>query len=149
MNLQRRIAREDDLELLFEINCAALKEHVIRNFGAWDEEFQRRTFRESTDPASHVLFYDGAKPVGFWSVVRNPSEIYLVRLSLLPAFQRQGVGSSLIRELIAEARLAALPLRLQVFLTNPARLLYERLGFRIVRTTNTHCHMQHSDHADH
>jgi len=149
MNLQRRIARPDDLELLFEINCAALKEHVIRNFGVWDEEFQRRTFYESTDPASHVLFYDDARPVGFWSVVRNPSEIYLLRLSLLPAFQRQGVGSSLIRELIAEARSAALPLRLQVFLTNPARLLYERLGFRIVRTTNSHYQMQHFDHADH
>jgi hypothetical protein len=37
MKLSRRPATADDIELLFDINRAALKSHVLRNFGAWDE----------------------------------------------------------------------------------------------------------------
>jgi ribosomal protein S18 acetylase RimI-like enzyme len=42
------------------------------------------------------------------------------------------VGERLIRELIAEARQAGASVSLHVLQANPARRLYERLGFRIV-----------------
>lgn len=142
MEVTRRIADSSDLELLFEINCAALKDHVRANFGAWDEGFQRRSFWDSTDPFTHELFYSGSQPAGFWSVTRDETQICLERLSLLPEFRNCGLGSSLVRELIAEARASNRPLRLQAFLCNRARRLYERLGFRIVGATDSHYHME-------
>ena len=144
MNVTRRFGGSEDMDLLFEINRAAHEDHVRANFGAWDEEYQRRSFWQSTDPAAHQLLYSGSEPVGFWCVLRDESQIYLQRLSLLPAFQNRGLGSALVRELIAEARASGRVLRLQVFLTNRARRLYERLGFRIIGATDTHYHMEFS-----
>lgn len=144
MDVTRRFAGVEDLELLFEIERAALKEHVRSNFGSWDDAAQYRMFSQSTDPASHQLFYCGSQPVGFWSTTRDDGTICLERLSLLPAFQNRGLGAALIRELIGEARASHRTLSLQVFLTNRARRLYERLGFRIVRATDTHYQMEFS-----
>lgn len=144
MEITRRLAGSEDMDLLFEINCAALKDHVRANFGTWDDGFQRRSFWRSTDPSSHQLFYSGSQPVGFWSVTRDETQIYLARLSFFPRFQNRGLGSFLVRELIAEALASNRALRLQVFLSNRARRLYERLGFRIVRATDTHYHMEFS-----
>ena len=144
MEVTRRFASDEDIELLFEINRAALKDHVRANFGSWNDDSQRRMFWQSTDPSSHQLFYCGSRAVGFWYVRRDDDQIGLERLSLLPEFQNRGLGASLVRELIAEARASKRALRLQVFLTNRARRLYERLGFRIVRGTDTHYHMEFS-----
>lgn len=142
MEVTRRVAGPDDIELLFEINCAALRDHVRANFGTWDDDAQRRMFWQSTDPSTHQLFYYGLEPIGFWWVTRDDKQICLERLALFPPFQNRGIGSSLIRELIAESSASSRPLRLQVFLANRARQLYERLGFRIVRATDTHYHME-------
>jgi GNAT superfamily N-acetyltransferase len=144
LKLTRRAASSDDLELLFEINRAALEDHVRRNFGVWDDEQQRRSFGERTDPSTHQLFYSGSQPAGFWSVARDDGQICLERLCLFPSFQNRGLGTLLVRELIAEARASDRALRLQVFLTNRARRLYERLGFRIVRATDSHYHMEYA-----
>ena len=56
-------------------------------------------------------------------------EIVLVDVALLPAVRGRGIGTGLLEDLLAEAREAGRPVRLKVVLTNPARRLYERLGF--------------------
>ncbi|MDB9527618.1 GNAT family N-acetyltransferase [Oscillatoria sp. CS-180] len=106
MELSRRFARSEDIELLFTLNRVALKDHVIQNFGVWDEDFQRTSFWNSTDPNCHELFYDGAQPVGFWCVTRTTEPIYLERFSLIPTYQNRGIGTHLIGQLIEEARAA-------------------------------------------
>jgi ribosomal protein S18 acetylase RimI-like enzyme len=47
----------------------------------------------------------------------------------MPPYQRQGIGTSLIRDVIGEAQAAGLALRISAATINPARRLYERLGF--------------------
>jgi len=57
--------------------------------------------------------------------------IFLGQLYLAGRFQRQGVGTSVLRMLIAEAEQARKAVVLGVVKINPARRLYERLGFRL------------------
>ena len=54
----------------------------------------------------------------------------------------RGLGSRILRDLIDRSARAGLPLRLQVFQTNPARHLYRRLGFTVTRETATHLFME-------
>jgi ribosomal protein S18 acetylase RimI-like enzyme len=49
--------------------------------------------------------------------------------SLLPEYCNRGIGTTLVRELQAEAQSASKPLRIHVERSNPALRLYERLGF--------------------
>jgi ribosomal protein S18 acetylase RimI-like enzyme len=51
-------------------------------------------------------------------------------IALAPVFRGRGIGTDLLRVLIAEADETARKLSIHVEVNNPARALYERLGFQ-------------------
>jgi ribosomal protein S18 acetylase RimI-like enzyme len=77
---------------------------------------------------SDVIVVDGA-PAGRLLVARWAEEIRIVDVSLLPDFRGRGIGTGLLRELIAEAGKAGKRLSIHVEVNNPAMRLYRRLGF--------------------
>jgi ribosomal protein S18 acetylase RimI-like enzyme len=64
------------------------------------------------------------------SVPFGDAEMPKVSIGVKPNARGQGVGETLMRELIGEAAGRGLGLCLSVRSENPARRLYERLGFR-------------------
>ena len=79
-----------------------------------------------------VIEYDGY-PVGRLRVVRTRTSITLAGIQLLPAYQNQHIGRTLIEQLKREADLKKMPLFISVEKDNPrAQRLYERLGCRII-----------------
>jgi ribosomal protein S18 acetylase RimI-like enzyme len=74
-----------------------------------------------------ILLDDQA--VGRLLVDEADREITLVDIALLPAHRNLGIGTYLLDQLLARAAKANKAVRLHVFKTNPAQLLYERLGF--------------------
>jgi ribosomal protein S18 acetylase RimI-like enzyme len=77
----------------------------------------------------HVIL-DGAAPVGAYQVKRWPAEFHLSRLQIHPSRQRQGLGARVVIHLQHTLAHQHLPFTLQVISSNPARHLYERLGFQ-------------------
>jgi ribosomal protein S18 acetylase RimI-like enzyme len=61
-----------------------------------------------------------------------------------PEFQRRGVGSGLLRELMQEAQSSRLPLKLRVLKVNPAVHFYRRLGFAEVHSSAEHVYMAYA-----
>jgi len=53
----------------------------------------------------------------------------LIDIALLPVYRGLGIGSHLLRALVAEAARKRVPVRLYVEFENPVRRLYRRLGF--------------------
>jgi ribosomal protein S18 acetylase RimI-like enzyme len=76
-----------------------------------------------------VILVDG-EPAGRLYVHRRPNEIRLVDITLLPEYRQGGIGTSLLRDLLAEGEAAGKPVTIHVEIYNPAMRLYERLGFR-------------------
>jgi GNAT superfamily N-acetyltransferase len=83
------------------------------------------------DCAKVILLPD--QPVGLWKVAREDWD--LIQVQLAPRLQGQGLGTQLIQSLIAEAREAGASLKLKVLRANPARHLYQRLGFVVTAET--------------
>jgi len=52
-----------------------------------------------------------------------------VDLALLPPHRNAGIGTAILRDLLAEAAVAQKPVRIHVEKFNPALRLYARLGF--------------------
>lgn len=92
---------------------------------------QRNGYRMRFPNADHQLVLVNGEPVGRWWVSREPTELRVVDITLLPAHRGTGVGTSLLRSLQEEAALAHKPLRLSVARDSPARRLYARLGFTL------------------
>jgi ribosomal protein S18 acetylase RimI-like enzyme len=74
-------------------------------------------------------------PIGVQLVDRPGTHIQLVQLYIAKAFQRRGLGTELLERLFVEAKGSNLPIRLRVLAVNPAKALYERLGFVVVEKT--------------
>ena len=128
---------EADLEFLWNLHNVALREYVEATWG-WDEDWQRRNFIENFDAdTGEIITVDGAD-AGFLSVSERDDEIFLVSIRLLPSFQNRGIGTRLIRDITSRSDK---PVRLRVLKVNPARKLYERLGFSISKDLDTHFEM--------
>ena len=134
MNISFRKIDPEDFEFLWWLHNAALKDYVSETWG-WDEEWQRENFTKNFNPAVGEIVVFNGKDIGYFWVIEKEKEILLASIRLLPEFQNKGIGSQLIKNLIVEA---GMPLTLQVLKVNPARKLYERLGFVIEEETETH-----------
>jgi ribosomal protein S18 acetylase RimI-like enzyme len=126
MDLSLRPAGPEAAEFLYSLMAEAIREYVTAIWG-WDESFQRTQFTDRLNPsAGQSLSVHGHAVV---SVERRPDEIFLSNLYIMPSRQNHGLGTSLIRGLIAEADERGVPITLYVLIVNSrARALYERLG---------------------
>jgi ribosomal protein S18 acetylase RimI-like enzyme len=101
-------------------------------FLAHQFEAQDTHYRAHYDGAAFdVIEVDGER-AGRLYVHRGAREIRIVDIALAPAFRGRGLGTGLLRALIAEADGGGRTLSIHVEMNNRARRLYERLGFRAV-----------------
>jgi ribosomal protein S18 acetylase RimI-like enzyme len=138
MRYSPRIATEADYDFLYALDEATMREYVTRTYGSWDDDFQARRFREKFDPSTIRIIVVAGRDVGMVQTERTESEVILANIRVTPAQQGQGLGTAIIANILEEARQANLAVRLRVLKVNPARGLYERLGFRVVEETPTH-----------
>ncbi len=100
------------------------------------EMFLRMQYRarcggyEATYPhAEYTILLEDGLAAGGMIVSRSSAEVRLVDISILPEYRNRGYGAHQVSNLVREAAALGLPLRLSVRRENPARRLYERLGF--------------------
>jgi len=135
-----RPAREEDAPFLRALFETARPDAAI--LAAWpeaarklflDQQFHFQTIhyaRAYPDADRLLVVAADSTPIGRLIVSRAPAQWCLVDIALLPAWRGRGVGTLLLQTLQAGARRAGAPcLRLTVDVQNPARRLYERLGF--------------------
>jgi putative acetyltransferase len=123
-----RDAKADDQEFLFEAYKESLKEHVARAWG-WNEEFQRAGFwTHHPLEQFRVIEVDG-KRVGGIHVAESDAVNFVRLIFLLPQFRRHGLGSTLLMQEAERASKEHKALGLKVIKSNPAKSLYDRLGF--------------------
>lgn len=99
-----------------------------------DQQFsaQDTYYREHYTTAEFLVILDGDEPVGRLYVDRWEREIRIMDIALLPHARGRGIGTVLIGELIDEAERSGKALSIHVEMENPARSLYDRLGFEPV-----------------
>jgi len=107
-------------------------------------EAQDRHYREQYDGAVYDVIEVDGRPAGRLYVARWADEIRILDISLLPENRRRGIGTALLRNLLDEAARTGKWVTVHVEQFNPARGLYERLGFRRVRDVGVYVLMQWS-----
>lgn len=132
-----RQATEADYAFLFHLYQASMKDYVTQTWG-WDEAAQQILFRERFEPTHVQIVVVDGRAVGALSVQQQPDTLVLANLQILPEAQKQGLGAAIIKMLLCQARELGVSVSLQVLKVNPARKLYERLGFTVIGETDTH-----------
>jgi ribosomal protein S18 acetylase RimI-like enzyme len=135
-----RPVTDDDREFLFDLMKASYFDHVVATWGAWDEEDQRKRFEDRFGASGNerIILVDRER-VGVLTVEELPTEMFLVNIEILPSWRGRGLGTALLRWVIASAGAKGLPVTLQSLKVNlRATSLYEREGFEFVGETETH-----------
>lgn len=139
--LALRPAAESDAGLLYEIYAstreeelapldwdASVKEAFLRQQFQAQDSYYRATFSNTT----YDLIIDGDDVLGRLYVHRGEQAWLVLDIALLPIYRRRGIGTRLLERVIEEAEAAGKPVEIHVEQFNPARTLYDRLGFRQV-----------------
>ena len=139
--LALRPAGDDDYELLRRVYASTRTDELapVPWSAAQKQAFLAHQFAAQTahyaehyaDASFDVILVDG-EPAGRLIVARREVAIHIVDISLLPEYRSRGVGTRLLRSLIGEAEGSGRKLTIHVEMNNPARTLYERLGFTVV-----------------
>lgn len=68
-------------------------------------------------------------PIGRLYLYETPNELRIVDISLLPEARGQGIGGTILNDLLTNAGVRGIRVSIHVERANPARSLYARLGF--------------------
>jgi GNAT superfamily N-acetyltransferase len=97
-----------------------------------DRTAQETSFRQQWNSTQvRIMVLDGSD-VGWVQTIREDDDFFVAQMFVDSPFQRRGIGTEVMRRLISEATAFNLAIRLNVVRINPARRLYERLGFRVI-----------------
>lgn len=107
-----------------------------------DRATQETGFRQQWNSTQvRIIVLDGSD-VGWLQTVSKDDELFVAQLFVDSRFQRKGVGTEVMNRLISEAAALNLAVGLSVVRMNPARRLYERLGFRITHEDDRKFYMK-------
>jgi ribosomal protein S18 acetylase RimI-like enzyme len=118
--LRLRAATFEDSELLYQVRKAALQTYVAQTWG-WDEPWQQARFQKNFNPTESQVIVLNNEDIGLVSTEDKESEVFLSGIYILPEYQRQGIGTQLIKAILAEAFMRNQAVTLQVLKVNPAR----------------------------
>jgi ribosomal protein S18 acetylase RimI-like enzyme len=141
----------DDKPFLFTLFAATRTlEIALTGWGSEQKDlFLRSQFqlqylqyhRNYAKPSFNIVYCHGEK-AGRLYLNRTRDEIRIIDISLMPTYRGKGLGQKILEDVIVQAGNAGLPVRLSVFGNNPARSLYERLGFICTGDTGAYISME-------
>ena len=124
-----------DASLFHRVIDKTMRGLIIATWGSWDEERVQREATEFAQSTNGKVIQIGDSSAGILVVDREPRQIWLRQIYLLPEHQGKGVGRRLVKDLLAEGASANVPIRLRVLALNSALAFYVKLGFVITETT--------------
>jgi ribosomal protein S18 acetylase RimI-like enzyme len=139
--LQTRPAAANDQSFVWAVHKQAFQPYVAQVWG-WGEARLRALFEEEYDQAqTEIVLYQGER-VGYLRLEDHGDWLFLDSIAIAPDYQGRGLGTALVRRILHQAAGRGLPVRLHVLRVNPARTLYERLGFRLTGGDADRCFME-------
>lgn len=126
-NVTLRQAQKEDLLFLYDVSIQAIRP-VVELLKSETETFEAFKDKFKSEEAQVIQY--GEEDVGRLRVVRSKESIYVGGIQILPLFQRKGIGTKVLGELIREAEELQIPIVLEVHEVNAsARSFYTKLGF--------------------
>jgi ribosomal protein S18 acetylase RimI-like enzyme len=146
-----RPALEEDEAFLLEVYAGTRSDEMAQS-GLDDSQqqafiklqfvAQQQHYRTYYPQGEHSLILLNEKPAGRLYVARSPEEIRILDIALLAEHRNKGIGTRIIKDLMAESRKTGKPVRIYVENFNRALRLFERMGFLQVEEKGFHYLMQ-------
>ena len=134
----------EDFDFLFNLKKENFKWYVDKIWGWKDDDQKERLKQDLKEHLNHkrIILVDD-KPIGIYAVhTTQDGDLFINEISILKEYQNKGIGKKILEEQLKENHEKGIRTILQVFKDNPAKKLYEQLGFKIYGETETHYQME-------
>ena len=130
-----QLARDDDFEYIYHLCELTMRSYVEADLGDCFEMVARPTIQKLLQRGMFARIYADDESVGAVAYERYDTHIQLEEIYVEPARQNQGLGTAVMNSFLIQSRSLGLPIRLHVLASNSARAFYEKLDFKITRST--------------
>jgi len=125
-----------------EMLCSGWDATAIATFLAHQFDTQHRYYQTHFPDAEFLLIERDGQSAGRLYLLWEASNLQIIDIALLPSLCGQGLGSALLHALIEHADTVGLSIGLHVETYNPAKHLYQRLGFDVVDESGVYLRMR-------
>ena len=127
-----------DYEYIYMLKKDSYKKYVIEFWSVWEEETQRKFFVDYMKTRKNfikIITYKG-EDIGFLDENEDNDSYEIINLCIQQNWQNKGIGTYILNEKLKEHcnKLN----KIQCFVSNPVKNLYERFGFKEVERNKTH-----------
>ena len=142
IDFQLRPVEVSDSAALYSLHRATVGTYVEDVYDTWNEDAQQ-AFHEAwmQHRRAQVVEVSGHL-VGVVDIEWREDDLHLTRIEISPKMQNLGLGTEIIEGPIDLAASRERAVALDVFDVNPARHLYERLGFKPIGVSGRTVHMR-------
>ena len=130
----------NDFELLFKLKKENFKYYIEKCWG-WNEEDQINRLKfdleENINEKQIILVNNEGIGVYVAKMTEN-GDMFIAEINILKEYQGRGIGTDILRKQLEENKEKGIRTTLRVFKDNPAKNLYERLGFKVYEEIETH-----------
>jgi ribosomal protein S18 acetylase RimI-like enzyme len=151
--LSLRPIQDEDLVVLNEI-YGSTREEELKQVTHWtlkekqgfiQQQFmaQHEYYQKNYIGAAFYLIFKNKTPIGRLYIHENYQEkgVRIIDIALLPDWQKKGIGKSIFQDILGKGNLIKKNVSIHVEAFNPAKHLYERLGFEKISETNGVYHL--------
>lgn len=117
-----------DFDELVALRIAAMRDSLER-VGRFDPERARERLRKSFHPEHTQFILLNGQRIGFCTFRPAADAFHLDHLYVHPAHQSLGIGSHVLRHLLAQSDARQLPVHLGALRDSPSNRFYQRHGF--------------------
>lgn len=138
LGISYRPATDEDLPFLAGVYASTRAEELALT--GWPDEMklqflahqfnaQHTDYERNYPDAERLVIRHGGEDVGRLYLDEESTRFSVIDIALLPAARGKGLGAAILTDIIALASEAGKPVLIYVEKNNPARRLYDRLGF--------------------
>jgi GNAT superfamily N-acetyltransferase len=142
LTFELRPATKSDLDFCWPIYRDSMKP-LTEALGPWNEAAQHKLIADAVRDAGTSILRQHEDDAGWLQVEETRHVVHLQQLFVLPAMRNRGLGTSFLAWMKERADRKRKDLTLDVMTNNPARRLYERLGFKPLSTASNKITMRY------
>jgi GNAT superfamily N-acetyltransferase len=130
--------REEELTQVAHWSVQEKQAFILQQFMAQHDYYQKNYVG-----AAFYLILKNKTPIGRLYIHQNFQEngIRIIDIAMLPNWRNKGIGGSILEDILTKANQLNKPVSIHVESFNPAKHLYERLGFEKISETNGVYHL--------
>lgn len=144
MRISMKRARHSDIEFLKNLSAVTMNEYLEKLGLSSDDSSNLKQIKHHFDAANILYIYD--KPIGLFKYYEDEKMIHILQIQLLPEYQGKKIEEGLLKELQAVSKFSSKNIDISVLKSNPAKDLYERLGFSVVSQNDNEFILQYNSY---